>query len=186
MPSSQYTRPKTDKETAMLDTTHTLTESLRTYLTVPIQAGRDILVVCIGTDRSTGDSFGPFTGSLLESSTRYPYIYGTLLHPIHRQNFVAKTSFLYDRFVDPYIIAIDASLGSREHIGSIRVRRGSIRPAAAFTEDLPSIGDLAVTGIVGASGAYDYHTLQSARLGLVSHMASQLATALSAVLPAST
>ena len=167
----------------MLDTTHALTESLRTYLTAPIQAGRDILVVCIGTDRSTGDSFGPFTGSLLESSTQYPYIYGTLLHPIHRQNFTQETARLYGRFADPYIIAVDASLGSQDRIGSIRVRRGSLRPAAAFTDDLPAIGDLSVTGIVGASGAYDYHTLQSARLGLVSHMASQLATALSAVLP---
>ncbi len=183
MPSPQYTRPKTDKETDMLDTTYAMTESLRKHLTAPMNTGRDIIVVCIGTDRSTGDSFGPFTGSLLESSTHYPYIYGTLLHPIHRQNFIEKTSSLYDRFSDPYIIAIDASLGSRERIGSIRIRSGSIRPAAAFTDGLPSIGDLAVTGIVGTGGAYDYHTLQSVRLGLVSHMASQLAAALSAVLP---
>lgn len=167
----------------MLHTTHALTESLRASLTAPKQAGRHILVVCIGTDRSTGDSFGPFTGSLLQSTSRYPYIYGTLMHPIHRQNFIAETSFLFDRFADPYIIAIDASLGSAERIGNIRVRQGSIRPAAAFRGDLPPIGDLAVTGIVGASGAYDYHTLQSARLGLVAHMASQLASALSAVLP---
>lgn len=170
----------------MLHTTQTLTESLREYLTIPIETGRQILVVCIGTDRSTGDSFGPFTGSLLRSSSRYPHIYGTLMYPIHRQNFLARTSALFDRFTDPYIIAIDAGLGSAERIGSIRVRTGSIRPAAAFRGDLPPIGDLAVTGIVGAIGAYDYHTLQSARLGLVAHMASQLATALSAVLPAPT
>ncbi len=170
----------------MLHTTHALTESLREHLIIPKEAGRHILVVCIGTDRSTGDSFGPFTGSLLRSTSRYPYIYGTLMHPIHRQNFLAHTTALFDRFSDPYIIAIDASLGNAERIGSIRVRSGSIRPAAAFTGDLPPIGDLAVTGIVGASGAYDYHTLQSARLGLVAHMASQLATALSVVLPAPT
>ena len=170
----------------MLDTTDTLTESLRKHLTAPKEAGKDILVVCIGTDRSTGDSFGPFTGSLLIGTSQYPYIYGTLLHPIHRQNFVQETTYLYDRFADPYIIAVDASLGDAERIGSIRVRAGSIRPAAAFQGDLPAIGDLAVTGIVGASGAYDYHTLQSVRLGLVSHMASQLATALTAVLPTAT
>ena len=52
----------------MLDTTHALTESLRTYLTAPIQAGRDILVVCIGTDRSTGDSFGPYDYHTLQSA----------------------------------------------------------------------------------------------------------------------
>ena len=170
----------------MCDTSHTLTESLRKHLTIPKEAGRHILIVCIGTDRSTGDSFGPFTGSLLRSTSRYPYIYGTLMHPIHRRNFLARTSPLFDRFTDPYIIAVDASLGSAEHIGSIRVRQGSIRPAAAFAGDLPPIGDLAVTGIVGVGGAYDYHTLQSTRLGLVAHMASQLAAALTAVLPVPT
>lgn len=163
----------------------TLTETLRSYLTVPYAEGREILVVCIGTDRSTGDSFGPFTGSLLKSTTSYPHIYGTLTHPIHSKNFLAETTYLYRSFTDPYIIAIDASLGSSELVGSIRVRGGSLRPAAAFARPLPPIGDLAVTGIVGASGSYDYLTLQSTRLGLVAHMASHLAEALSSVLPPS-
>lgn len=163
-----------------------LTETLRRHLAVPLAEGRQILIVCIGTDRSTGDSFGPFTGSLLKSTTAYPYIYGTLTHPIHSKNFLAETMPLYDAFADPYIIAVDASLGGSELIGSIRVKRGCIRPAAAFKRELPPIGDLAVTGIVGASGCYDYQTLQSTRLGLVAHMASQLAGALSAALPTDT
>lgn len=163
-----------------------LIETIRRHLALPLADGRQILIVCIGTDRSTGDSFGPFTGSLLRSATAYPHIYGTLTHPIHSKNFLDETMPLYESFADPYIIAVDASLGECDCIGSIRVRRGSIRPAAAFGRDLPPIGDLAVTGIVGASGSYDYQTLQSARLGLVAHMASQLAGALCASLPTDT
>ncbi|MBO5245461.1 MAG: spore protease YyaC [Selenomonadales bacterium] len=163
-----------------------LTDALRAHLTQPYALGRPILIVCIGTDRSTGDSFGPFTGSLLQSATSYPYIYGTLRHPIHSKNYLAETAPLYETFADPYIIAVDASLGMRDMIGSIRVRQGSLRPAAAFSRDLPPIGDLAVTGIVGASGGSDYLTLQSTRLGLVAHMASQLASALCASLPSDT
>lgn len=160
-----------------------LTDTLRTHLAQPLAERRPILVVCIGTDRSTGDSFGPFTGSLLKSTSAYPYIYGTLSQPIHSRNFLAETAHLYDMFTDPYIIAVDASLGASDMIGCIRIRQGSIRPAAAFSRDLPPIGSLAVTGVVGVSGIYDYQALQSARLGLVAHMASQLAGALCASLP---
>ena len=47
----------------------------------------DIILVCIGTDRSTGDSLGPLTGSkLLEKNLEHFYIYGTLQHPVHAVN----------------------------------------------------------------------------------------------------
>lgn len=160
---------------------------LQTVLTEHIRhiGSRPLLIVCIGTDRSTGDSFGPFTGSLLRSLTSYPCIYGTLTHPIHRQNYLHETTPLYHRYTDPYIIAIDACLGDAAHIGRIRIREGSIRPAAIFEHTLPPIGDLAVTGIVGASGTHDHLTLQSIRLSLVVSMASCLAQALSYTLTCS-
>lgn len=158
---------------------HRLTDYLH------IIGDRPLIIVCIGTDRSTGDSFGPFTGSLLRSLTPYPYIYGTLTHPIHCQNYLDETAPLYHRHTNPYIIAIDASLGAASHIGHIRIRSGGIRPAAAFDRALPPIGDLAVTGVVGKSGTHDYHTLQSARLSLVVSMASCLAGALAHALTAS-
>lgn len=160
---------------------------LQTALTERLRAVGDRLplIVCIGTDRSTGDSFGPFTGSLLRALTPYPYIYGTLTHPIHSKNYRSKTAPLYRLTADPYIIAIDAGLGDADKIGHIHLRTGSIRPAAAFGRDLPPIGDLAVTGIVGASGTHDYHTLQSARLSLIVSMASSLAGALSYALSSS-
>lgn len=150
----------------------TLSEHLHTI------GDRRLVIVCIGTDRSTGDSFGPFTGSLLRSLIPYPYIYGTLPQPIHRQNYLDQTSLISRHAPNRYIIAIDASLGDNSDIGHIRIRSGSIRPAAAFGGTLPPIGDLAVTGIVGASGRHDYQTLQSTRLSLVVAMASCLAGAL--------
>lgn len=149
-----------------------LSEHLRTI------GDRTLIIVCIGTDRSTGDSFGPFTGSLLHSLIPYPYIYGTLPQPIHRQNYLEQTSRISRHAPNRYTIAIDASLGDSSDIGHIRIRSGSIRPAAAFGGSLPPIGDLAITGIVGASGLHDYQTLQSTRLSLVVSMASDLAGAL--------
>lgn len=168
-------------DTSLTDLSHHTAIRLKRILTEHLRPviARPILIVCLGTDRSTGDSFGPFTGSLLHSLTSYPYIYGTLSHPIHRQNYFDKMTALHHRFPHGYIIAIDASLGKSDDIGHIRIREGSIRPAGAFSKELPPIGNLAVTGIVGASGIHDYQTLQSARLSLILSMASQLAETLS-------
>ena len=45
-----------------------------------------IVIVCIGTDRSTGDSLGPLVGTLLsekaENSSSSFHVYGTLDDPI--------------------------------------------------------------------------------------------------------
>ncbi len=46
------------------------------------------VVLCIGTDRVTGDSLGPLVGTFLHAygSDRYLSIYGTLDFPVHALN----------------------------------------------------------------------------------------------------
>jgi len=47
----------------------------------------DIVIVCIGTDRSTGDSLGPLVGHKLKVSPyREMKVFGTLEDPVHAQN----------------------------------------------------------------------------------------------------
>jgi DNA-binding LacI/PurR family transcriptional regulator len=54
---------------------------------IPTVTSRPIVFVCIGTDRSTGDSLGPIVGTLLEEKgLRTFYVYGTLDEPIHAVN----------------------------------------------------------------------------------------------------
>ena len=46
-----------------------------------------IAVVCIGTDRSTGDSFGPLVGFMLSRCRIYDFdVYGTIEEPVHAMN----------------------------------------------------------------------------------------------------
>ena len=48
---------------------------------------RPIVFVCIGTDRSTGDSLGPLIGTLLVEKNIHPFhVYGSLENPIHALN----------------------------------------------------------------------------------------------------
>ncbi|MDF2725961.1 MAG: sporulation protein, partial [Paenibacillus sp.] len=49
----------------------------------------DLVFVCIGTDRSTGDALGPLTGTLLVEAG-YAQVIGTLDHPCDASNLTAR------------------------------------------------------------------------------------------------
>ena len=54
---------------------------------------KDIVIMCIGSDRSTGDSLGPLIGYKLQKySLKHVNIYGTLDNPIHAGNINEKIS----------------------------------------------------------------------------------------------
>lgn len=142
-------------------------------------ANHDLIILCIGTDRSTGDSLGPLTGSKLRSFNPYPHIYGTLDDPVHASNLHDKIQSIHTEFDNPYIIAVDACLGRLESVGCVSLGRGSLKPGAAVNKDLPAVGDAYVTGIVNVSGFMEHMVLQSTRLSLVMKMADIIAHAFS-------
>lgn len=152
---------------------------LRSIMQEASATNHDLVILCIGTDRSTGDSLGPLTGSKLRSFNPYPYIYGTLDEPVHASNLHANMQFIQTRFHNPFIIAVDACLGRLESVGCISLGRGSLKPGAAVNKDLPSIGNAYVTGIVNVSGFMEHLVLQSTRLSLVMKMADTIAHAFS-------
>jgi putative sporulation protein YyaC len=131
---------------------------------------REVVIVCVGTDRSTGDSFGPIIGSKL-----YPVvgakIYGTLDEPVHAVNLAATLEYIAKSHKEnPFIIAVDACLGKFDHVGQIIVERGPLRPGAGVKKTLPEFGDFTVTGVVNVSGFMEYFVLQNTRLGIVMKM----------------
>lgn len=89
-----------------------------------ISPAQEIVVVCIGTDRSTGDCLGPLVGTSL-SKHRNPYyhLYGTLDEPVHAMNLEDTLQQINHKFVNPFIIGIDACLGQSSSVGSIQVVR---------------------------------------------------------------
>ena len=137
------------------------------------QKNRQIIILCIGTDRVTGDSLGPIVGYKLN---QYQFInvgsflvYGTLQSPVHAKNLSITIDMIYKKYDNPLIIAIDASLGSLHSIGHVTIGKGKITPGAGVNKKLPSIGDMFVTGIVSLSAGFD--SIQNARLGLVMQLA---------------
>lgn len=155
-----------------------LSERLRdVFDSVP--AGRPIVMICIGTDRSTGDSLGPLVGTLLKKrNNKDQPIFGTLDSPVHAMN-LEDTLLTIDRsYSNPFIVAIDACLGQHANIGTIQIGHGPMKPGAGVNKQLPPVGDIHITGIVNVGGFMEFMVLQNTRLSLVMDMAETISNCL--------
>lgn len=138
---------------------------------------REIVFLCIGSDRSTGDSLGPIIGYKLKKlSLKNITVYGCLKSPVHAINLNETIELIYKNHLNPVIVAIDASLGSSEHIGSITLSLKPLKPGLGVKKSLPEIGDVSITGIVNLSGILDNMLLNSTRLCLVVNLADAITT----------
>ena len=105
----------------------------------------EIVFLCIGSDRVTGDCLSDITDFI---SRNHPFA---------------------------LVIAIDASLGDERHLGYVTIGNGSLYPGAAVQKDLPPVGDIYITGIVNIAGILEYLTLQTTRLSTVITLADTIA-----------
>ncbi|NRD77410.1 spore protease YyaC [Bacillus sp. BRMEA1] len=142
---------------------------------IPSITIRPIVFVCIGTDRSTGDSLGPLVGTLLEEKKLQSFhIYGTLDEPIHAVNLEERLNEITAKHINPYMIGIDACLGRIKNVGAIQLGNGPVKPGAGVNKQLPPVGDIHITGIVNVSGFMEFFVLQNTRLNLVMKMAKTI------------
>ena len=147
-------------------------EVLSQELTKVIKDNRDIVILCVGTDRSTGDSLGPIVGDKLKFLVRDKLsIYGNLENPVHAKNISETNDLILKNHDNPYIIAIDASLGSLQNVGKIIIESKPLCPGAALNKNLPPVGDLSIVGIVNISGSLEFMVLQNTRLYIVMKLA---------------
>jgi len=132
----------------------------------------DIIFVCIGTDRATGDCLGPLIGyKLKDMRYRNVYVYGTLDEPVHAKN-LHEYIRMFDKFDNPFIVAIDACLGKLERVGFINIKEGPLSPGSGVNKNLPPVGCVNITGIVNVGGFMEIMILQNTRLSLVMNMAN--------------
>lgn len=131
-----------------------------------------VLILCIGTDRSTGDSLGPLIGhKLKEKKIKNLQVFGTLERPVHAMNLDDYITVLKFNYPNHLVVAVDASVGNNEHVGYITLGKGSLRPGLGVSKDLNPVGDIFITGIVGGCANADPIMLQSIRLAVVMRLA---------------
>ncbi len=139
---------------------------------------REIVYLCIGTDRATGDCLGPLVGTRLQAMNPDINLYGTLEKPSHAANLDSVLKEIGLQYQDPLIVAVDASLGNTDRIGYINIKPGGLKPGTALKKMLPVVGDFHISAVVNVGGYLEQMVLQNTRLSLVYKMADLIARSL--------
>ncbi|REK71667.1 spore protease YyaC [Paenibacillus paeoniae] len=140
-----------------------------------------IMFICIGSDRSTGDAFGPLLGTMLKEQG-WKHVIGTLEEPCDAHTVEAaasKAALMQDRD-RMTVIAVDACLGKPQSVGGFIVKEGSLQPGVATGRRLPAVGDYSIAGVVNLYGVKAYGMLQTTSLHLVMGMVKAVAAAVQA------
>lgn len=153
-----------------------LTEALENILGAEPSAP---VFYCIGTERHLLDSFGPLTGTMIKEHLPHALVFGSLDDPLHAKNLPPRIFEAKKKYPDRLEFAIDASLGSPDEIGMIKIRQGSLLPGKAVAHRLPPVGHYSITGVVGtyrerAGGL----TRESAGLANIYHLSRLVSAAI--------
>ena len=97
------------------------------------------IILCIGTDRATGDCLGPLVGEQLLNYSETFHVMGCLSAPVHALNIHDALHDIRNNYENPFVIAVDASLGSSSHVGLVTINDGPILPGKGVKKKLPAI-----------------------------------------------
>ena len=154
----------TKKESSAREISHQLGKCVRRHC----RHWSELVFLCIGSDRVTGDCLGPYIGhQLSRQELKNIFIYGTLKQPVHALNLEQMIRHIKKYHPDALVIAIDASLGQKKHLGYVTIANGALHPGAGVRKELPPVGDIHITGIVNICGILVQLTLQTTRLSTV-------------------
>ncbi|MDR3551554.1 MAG: spore protease YyaC [Clostridia bacterium] len=150
-----------------------------TLFTLIKESGRmrdDIAVVCIGSDRLIGDSYGPLTGHMLSRLSLPGFsLFGSLVSPVHALTISEALERIDTQRT--LVIAVDSCVGGEQNIGCIAASNEPLRPGSGLGKSLPAVGDISITGIAAADGS-PFLNLQNASLGMIYKMAECTASAI--------
>lgn len=128
------------------------------------------IIVCIGTDKCTGDSLAPFVGTYLKENNSSIPVFGTIDEPIHAMNIKDRINGIIKEYPHCKIIGIDASIG--EDVGSILLRDTPIKAGLGVGKKLPHVGNFSIVGCVTDSNSI--LGLNEIRLSLITNMAKTI------------
>ncbi len=137
-----------------------------------LSLGNRPVILCIGSDRVTGDALGPIVGQMLVERNVNAFVYGTLSRPVTALNLKENVRHIHSAHADKKVLAIDSSVGKLSDVGKIRVAFGAIAPGSADGKRLPKVGDVSITATVTDLSKTP---LSAVRLGTVYSLARDIA-----------
>lgn len=142
----------------------------------------NILFLCIGTNRITGDTFGPIVGHKLKrlyEDTKNIDVIGDLENIVCDSNIEYVLKDIYMKYTNPFVVAIDSALTCREEIiGKVLVNDVGIYLGKGLGKKRICVGDMSVKGIVAKdlqNPRRNLCILQNINLGFVMNMADTVA-----------
>ena len=110
---------------------------------------KQTVVICIGSDRVSGDMLGPLVGSSLREEYHLPCpVYGWVGESVNGVNLEEYLCMIERRHKNSHLIAVDAALGKKKDVGKIRLKRGGIRAGGALDRPGGKVGDIGLVGVV--------------------------------------
>ena len=146
---------------------------------------RETVVICIGSDRVSGDMLGPLVGSALREEDRLPCpVYGWGGESGNGLNREKYLEMIGRRHRGSRLISVDAALGKEEDVGKIRLKKGGVKAGGALERKGDRIGDVGVIGVVAGERppAEVYGALLAVPFSLVESLAARIAALIVAAL----
>lgn len=142
-----------------------------------------VIFLCLGTDRVTGDTFGPIVGHKLKQfygHTKNIEIFGDLDKTVCNNNIEEWVKIIRGKYANPFIISIDSALSCNDkNIGKIIVAKGGIILGSSLGKNNYSIGNMNIKGIVArnlGNPRQNFRLLQNIHLGDIVKMADVVAS----------
>ena len=139
----------------------------------------DYIFLCVGSDKITGDAYGPLVGDSLQKLLKKSYnniqILGTLESPISGTNLDKAVEKIYSIYKNPCIIAIDAALSKKENIGKIIVTNSKMKFGKGTNKKMIEVGDISIKAVVARdykNDRYNFRELQNTSLNIVLKLAN--------------
>lgn len=153
-------------------------QKLLNALTTMVMDYSEVVIVCVGTDRVSGDSLGPLVGTLLKEACSYANVYGTLCNPVHAQNLADTIEVIRIKHPDAFVIAVDACLGRQANVEKIVLLPKPLKPGTGVNKDLPEVGHVNIQGIVNIGGFMPQLVIQNTRMHTIYNMSKVISATL--------
>lgn len=130
------------------------------------------VIVCIGSDRVSGDSLGPITGSMLKNKLPLPdvFVLGSLESTVTAKEVKYLGEFLRETFARRTIICVDSAVGNMSDVGVIKVSDSPLLPGSGINKRLGKIGDVSIQGVVAEKSFLSRSALSEVKMGMVYKM----------------
>lgn len=133
-------------------------------ITKLLQGKGEIIIVCVGSNKISGDSLGAFVGTFLKKSG-VPNVYGTLNKTVTPKNLIPTILEINKKHNNPFIIGVSSDLSIYEDDLECII----LKDAALETELLGKLkfGNMSIKGILNTTDYECIPKMQKVDLNLV-------------------